>query len=128
MKFEFICFVVVTPLKYLLGPVGGMTCLSNTFRMLVYSGTSPHNKITKTLCSYENHCTTASRYCSVPQFNKLLDLRNVWILTRIKRKWTWKCIEMSARLVALYPIVQHTSSLRKIRIRPPYPQRVVKGD
>ena len=24
------------PLKYLLGPVGDMYCLSNTFRMLVY--------------------------------------------------------------------------------------------
>ena len=29
--------VGVMPLKYLLGPVGDMYCLSNTFRMLVHS-------------------------------------------------------------------------------------------
>ena len=33
--FQFICFVGVMPLKNLLGPVGDMYCLSNTFRMLV---------------------------------------------------------------------------------------------
>ena len=37
-KFQFISFVGVMPLKYLLGPVGDMYCLSNTFRMLVFSG------------------------------------------------------------------------------------------
>ena len=30
-------FIGVMPPKYLLGPVGDMYCLSNTFRMLVYS-------------------------------------------------------------------------------------------
>ena len=35
IKSQCICFVGVMPLKYLLGPVGDMYCLSNTFRMLV---------------------------------------------------------------------------------------------